>query len=772
MPKGGRLHEIRPRRADDMYLGLHGVKYGRFARVMQYILPFLRQSFKNRVMKQILQNLKSGEIRLDDVPAPQVQPGTLLIQTTCSLISAGTERMVTDFGKANYLQKALQKPDKVRQVLQKVKTDGVMAAVEAVEAKLDQPMALGYSNVGRVIAVGEGVEGFDIGDRVVSNGRHAEVVCVPVHLCAKIPDGVRDEDASFTVISAIALQGIRLVNPTLGEYVCVMGLGLIGLIAVQILKASGAQVIGFDFNAGRVEQARKFGVEAYDLSTGLDPVEKAIGFTGGQGIDGVLITAATKSNDVISQSANMCRQRGRVVLTGVVGLNIDRNDFYEKELTFQVSCSYGPGRYDPLYEEGGQDYPLGFVRWTEQRNFQAVLNLMKDKSLDATSLLSKRVTLLRASEAYDALKDPGNIGILVDYPVEADVQVLTKPVITLAPLPLKAEGRAVIGLIGAGSFTMAQVLPALELTGARLKWVASAQGVSASHAQRKFGIENATTDYRNMLADPETNAIVITTRHNSHARFVKEALLAGKHVFVEKPLCLNEEELSEIKDVYEEACRKSGRQLILMVGFNRRFSPLTALLKEQLSSRVGDASFIYTVNAGRIPADHWTQDRDVGGGRIVGEACHFIDYLSYLAGSEVVDVTAAGTGVATHDTASILLKFADGCVGQVNYFANGHKLFAKERIEAFFDGDICRIDNFRKLEVFGEGRGKRLWRQDKGHKAEFSSFVRAVAEGLSPPIPFSSIVNVMEAVFKADRQLRAKNQEIKKPPTALYATGG
>lgn len=723
-------------------------------------------------MKQILQNLKTGEILLSDVPSPKAGAGQLLIQTTCSLISAGTERMVTDFGKANYLQKALQKPDKVRQVLQKIKTDGLMSAVEAVEAKLDQPMALGYSNVGRVIAVGDGVTEFNVGDRVVSNGRHAEVVCVPVNLCAKIPDGVADDAASFTVLSSIALQGIRLLNPTLGEYICVSGLGLIGLIAVQILRANGARVVGFDFDAGRVALARKFGIEAYDLSSGLDPVEQALVFSGGQGVDGVLITAATKSNDVVSQAAQMCRQRGRIVLTGVVGLDLDRNDFYEKELSFQVSCSYGPGRYDPLYEEAGQDYPLGFVRWTEQRNFGAALHLMADGKLDVTALLSRRVPLLRASEAYDALKDPGNIGILVEYPVENDVAVLTKPVISLAPLPLKAAGRAVIGLIGAGSFTMAQVLPALKLTEARLKWVASAQGVSASHAQKKFQIENATTDYRNILNDPEVNAVIITTRHNSHAHFVKEALQAGKHVFVEKPLCLDKVELDGICRVYDDACKRENRQLIMMVGFNRRFSPLTDILKKQLSSRVGAASFIYTINAGKIPADHWTQDRAVGGGRIVGEACHFIDYLSYLAGAEVVDVHAVGTETSTHDTAAIALRFADGSVGQINYFANGSKAFPKERCEAFFDGEIFQIDNFRRLKSFGGSGGKMLWRQDKGHKAEFLAFVGAVADGLPPPISFSSIINAMEASLQADAQLRFKNQGNKKPPAALYATGG
>lgn len=710
-------------------------------------------------MKQILQNLKSGALMIEDVPTPLVKAGTLLIETRCSLISAGTERMIVDFGRANLLEKALQKPDKVKQVLQKVQTDGIAATLDAVNARLDQPMALGYSNVGRVIAVGAEVDGFKIGDRVVSNGKHAEVVCVPANLCAKIPDNVTDEQAAFTVLSSIALQGVRLVNPTIGEYVTVMGLGLIGLIAVQILKANGARVIGFDYDAQRVALAEKFGVTAYDLTTGIDPVQKAMEFSNGQGIDGVLITAATKSNDVVRHSAQMSRQRGRVVLTGVVGLDLDRNDFYEKELTFQVSCSYGPGRYDPLYEDAGQDYPLGFVRWTEQRNFDAVLHLLGTHGININPLLTKRVPLESAKDAYDLLSDKTHIGMILEYKAEEGVGHLAKTVVNVHPvISQKAEGAAVIGIIGAGGFTAGQVLPSLKSTPARLKWIASREGVSGAIAARKFGIENNTTDYRHILQDPEVNAVIITTRHDSHARFVIEALQAGKHVFVEKPLCLTLDEMDQIQAAYQAACLAKGAALVLMVGFNRRFSPLTDIIAEKIRHRDKPLSMVFTANVGAIPDDHWVHDAKQGGGRLIGEACHFIDYLTYLAGAPIVSIDTRGMAKsANHDTAMIQLSFADGSIGQVNYLATGNKSFPKEQCHIFFDGKILMMDNFRKLKGYGFKKfsGKTLWRQDKGHAAGFAAFVDAVASGSGLPISLDDLFDVTRATITAAQQLDA-----------------
>ena len=568
-------------------------------------------------MKQILQNLKTGEVLLADVASPQVKPGHLLIQTTCSLISAGTERMLLDFGRANYLSKARQQPEKVKQVLNKIRTDGLIPTIEAVAAKLDQPLPLGYCNVGRVVEIGPDITGFAVGDRVISNGHHAEIVCVPKNLCTTIPANVSDDQAAFTVISAIALQGIRLLQPTLGEAIAVFGLGLVGLIAVQLLKANGMRVIGFDFDSSRVELAQKFEITAIDLSTGADAIQAGLSFSRDRGIDGVLVTASTTSHQLMHRAAQMSRQRGRIILIGVAGLNLNRSDFYEKELTFQVSCSYGPGRYDPLYEDRGVDYPFGLVRWTEQRNFEAALDLMSQGRIRVDELISRRVTLSQAYEAYEALDQTSAIGIILTYPdqkIGPDFQtgLTTSTVQHLAPQP--SAGQTVIGVIGAGNFTQLKVLPILRKSGVRLKWIASAGGVSGSHAARKFGVEQSTTDYQQVVTDPDVNAVFITTQHADHANMTIEALVAGKHVFVEKPLCLTPGELQDVVAAYEQASIAGARPPVLMVGFNRRFSPLTALLRQQIAGRQLPLAMTLTCNAGAIPATHWTQDPEVGGG--------------------------------------------------------------------------------------------------------------------------------------------------------------
>jgi len=678
-----------------------------------------------------------------------------LIQTRVSLISAGTERMLIEFGRAGYLAKARQQPEKVRQVLDKVRTDGLGATVQSVMAKLDQPLPMGYCNVGRVLEVGEGVEGFRPGDRVVSNGNHAEVVMVPKHLAAKIPDGVTDDEACFTVLGAIALEGIRLLSPTLGETIAVFGLGLIGLLAVQILKAHGARVIGFDYDGDRVDLARRYGAEAENLALGTDPVDTARAFTGELGVDGVLVTAATKSHELMHQAARMCRQRGRIVLTGVTGLNLDRSDFYEKELTFQVSCSYGPGRHDPGYEEMGQDYPVGFVRWTEQRNFEAVLELMREKRLSTGELISQRVPLADAKAAYDAVAAKSVIGVMLTYP-EAETpearQALGARVVRHHP-PRERADTVVCGLIGAGNFAQQKIFPALVKARARLKWVATSTGLSGSIAARKFGIEQSTTDVRQVLDDPEVNAVVIATRHNTHASLVIGAIEAGKSVFVEKPLCLTAEELERITQAYQEADERGPERPILMVGYNRRFAPLVTLLRSRLGPRKRPLAMTFTCNAGSVPPDHWVQDPAVGGGRIIGEACHFIDLLHFLADeSPITRVTAMRLGpedaVNPGDTVSITLRFADGSLGEINYFANGARTYPKERLSVFGEGRVLRMDNFRRLHGYGyRGTNKRSWTQDKGHGAGFRAFVEAVRTGAPSPIPWESIVNTTKATF-------------------------
>ena len=723
------------------------------------------------LMKQILQSLKTGATEVADVPCPSVGRGKLLIGTTRTLVSAGTERMMIEFGKAGWIDKARQQPDKVRMVLDKIRTDGLMPTVDAVFNKLDQPLPLGYCNAGRVLEVGAGVTAFAVGDRVISNGKHAEAVSVPVNLCAKVPDSVSDDEAAFTVVCAIALQGIRLVQPTLGEAVVVTGLGLIGLVTVQLLRAQGCRVLGLDFDADKLALARSFGAEVVDLAAGEDPVAAAQRFSRGRGADAVLITASTKSNEPVHQAAQMCRKRGRIVLVGVTGLELSRADFFEKELTFQVSCSYGPGRYDPSYEDKGNDYPVGFVRWTEQRNFEAVLDMMADGRLDVKPLISHRFPILDAEQAYALVGGAGpSLGILLEYPQdEKSALAVRRQTVAIAcrselardaaiatpPLDRQqagsyrvdsgARGKASFAFIGSGNYATAVLIPAFKLAGARLKVVASSGGVSGLHAGRKFGFEETTTDTASVLSDAAVNAVVVTTRHDSHAGLVIAALKAGKHVFVEKPLCLTLEELAEI----EAAATSSPGQV--MVGFNRRFAPQVQRMKSLLSGVGGPKAFVMTVNAGAIPAEHWTQDSEIGGGRIVGEACHFIDLLRFLAGAPIVEWRRMDMATATRDTVSLQLGFADGSIGTVHYFANGPKSFPKERLEVFAGGRALQLDNFRRLTGFGwRGFGKmNLWRQDKGQKACAAAFVRAVESGDAAPIPLEELLEVARVTIEA-----------------------
>lgn len=693
-------------------------------------------------MQQVLQNLKDGTTEIAEVPAPGAVSGQLLLCTSCTLVSAGTERMLVDFGKASLIDKARQQPDKVRMVLDKIRTDGLGPTLDAVRNKLDQPLPMGYCNVGTVLQMGAGVSGFAVGDRVASNGKHAEVVAVPVNLCARIPDAVSDNEAAFTVLGAIALQGIRLVQPTLGEAVVVTGLGLIGLMTVQLLRAHGCRVLGLDFDASRLALARTLGAETVDLRAGADPVAAAAEFSRGRGVDAVIITASTRSSEPMHQAALMCRKRGRIVLVGVTGLELSRADFFEKELTFQVSCSYGPGRYDPAYEEKGQDYPVGFVRWTEQRNFEAVLDMMADGRLDVKPLITHRFAIEEADKAYAVVggSEP-SLGILLTYPqpAEGGAVALARTVDLPAPATHAALPHAPrVSVIGAGNYAGAVLLPAFRDAGAALRRIASSAGVTSVHLGRKFGFVQATTDTAALLADADTDAVVIATRHDTHAEFVLRALAAGKHVFVEKPLALRHEDLARIG----QAAQASGR--MLMVGFNRRFAPQVQRMQALLAGTPGPKSFVMTVNAGAIPPNHWTQDREVGGGRLMGEGCHFVDLLRFLAASPIANHQVLAMDSATRDSFGINLRFADGSLGTIVYLANGSKAFPKERLEVFTGGRVLQLDNFRRLASYGwPGFAKmNLWRQDKGQAACARAFVQAVAQGGPSPIPLDELLEV------------------------------
>ena len=699
-------------------------------------------------MKQLFQDLRSGKASLQDVPVAEAGAGELLIRNTHSLVSPGTERMLAEFGKSSWLSRARQQPDKVKQVLQKIRTDGLETAVKAVFSKLEQPLPVGYCSAGVVIKVGSGVNGYKVGDRVISNGRHAEVVCVPEHLCARVPERVDNSQACFTVISAIALQGIRLSSVEVGESVAVIGLGLIGLLSVQLLKASGCRVIGFDLDARRVEMAKSYGAEAFSVAGEVDPVQAALSFSEGYGVDAVLITAATKSAEPIKQAPKMCRKRGKVVLVGVVDLQLSRDDFYAKEISFQVSCSYGPGRYERNYEEKGLDYPIGFVRWTEQRNFLAVLELLREGRLKTAELISQRVAFKEIEKSYDDLLSSGEaLGVLIEYPAQVDLSATVKH--TRTAEIVMTSSQAVVGFIGAGAFTRSVLLPAFKKSAVVLKGIASRTGVSSADLARKYDFEYSTTDYQQLLQDSDINTVVITTRHDSHADLVIEALEAEKHVFVEKPLALTTEQLERIEAVYSE---HSDR--VLLVGFNRRFSPHARRIKELTEDRQGPLCMTMTVNAGQVPADSWLHDRAVGGGRIIGEACHFIDLLMYLAGAEITEtcgvVVDAPAGQPSEDMTSISLKFADGSIGTVHYFANGHKDLPKERLELFCDGQVLLLDNFRELKGVGfKGfNNMKLWKQDKGHAAEVQAFLDAVSGKGPLPISWEEMRAVSQAVIE------------------------
>jgi len=709
-------------------------------------------------MLQLLQNLRTGKIELLDVPVPQLRRSHLLIQTSRSLISTGTERMLLEFGKASLIEKARQQPERMKQVMQKVKTDGLIHTIKAVRARLDRPLALGYCNVGTVIDGNFSFKAlsFKKGDRVVSNGPHAEVVCVPVNLCARIPDNVDDETAVFTVPGAIALQGIRLLNPALGEYIVVIGLGLIGQLAIQLLISNGCNVLGVDIDKNKLETPEKFGANC--LMATNDIVEKAISFSRGRGVDGVLICASTNSNKPIEQAAKMCRKRGRIVLIGVVGLNIPRDLFYKKELTFQVSCSYGPGRYDPQYEERGIDYPISYVRWTEQRNFEAVLDVMAREKINVRPLISHRIPFGQAEKAYDILLKENPLGIVLTYNEEVKKDQLVR----LKDISIKTDPqKPVVGLIGAGNFTRQILLPILRKIGAKPKIIASSSGLSGTDLARKFGLEKSTTDVNNIFNDAEINTVFITTRHNTHARFVIDALKAKKHVYVEKPLCLNKDELKQIINIYVYNSQNHNSQL-LMVGFNRRFSPCTKRIKGLLLNRKEPLCMSMIVNAGFIPSDHWTQDPEVGGGRIIGEACHFIDLLRFIADSPIDTVHAISTSghpSTDSDKMVIMLTFKDGSIGTVHYFANGSKEYPKEKLEIFCERKTILLNNFKSVRAYGFGKraNLRLWRQDKGHENEIKAFLSAIEEGKNAPIPFDEIINVTLATFAAVESARDGN---------------
>ena len=705
-------------------------------------------------MLQVMQRVRGGKPEVRRVPDPAVRAGHVLIANQRSLISAGTERMVIELAQKSLLGKARERPDQVRRVLEKVRTEGMAATVGQVREKLGESIGLGYSSAGVVLACGLGVEELAPGDRVASNGPHAGVVCVPRNLCARVPDAVSSEHAAFAVVGSIALQGVRLAGVELGGTALVIGLGLIGQITVALLRAAGVRVLGTDPDQWKCETARRMGAEVARSGLTAADVEA---LTVGLGADSVLITASTDSNGPIELAAGGVRKKGRIVLVGVVGLQLDRRPFYFKECELVVSCSYGPGRYDPRYEERGIDYPAAYVRWTEQRNIQAVLDLMAAGSLDVSPLLTHRFPVEQAPDAYELVESGREpyLGIVLEYPEAVEPE---RRVVLESGRASRAPGSIGVGVLGAGNFARLVMLPAL-MRDPRVRPVAicSAGGSSASEVGARLGFGVATSDEAAVLSEPGVEAVFALTRHDQHARQVVAAIEAGKHVFVEKPLALT---LDEVEAV-EAALAGAESPPLVMVGFNRRFSPAAAAVRRHFADVPMPKVVSIRFNAGAIPPEHWTQDPEVGGGRIIGEACHAIDLATFLVGSPPVRVFAEAIGGANapevrDDQAVITLRHADGSVSTVVYTAGGDRALAKERVEVFGGGRAAVIDDFRAVELVAGGRvtKPRMPGQDKGHRAEVSAFLDAVEKGGPWPIPWTELRAVSLASILAVRSLR------------------
>jgi predicted dehydrogenase/threonine dehydrogenase-like Zn-dependent dehydrogenase len=697
-------------------------------------------------MKAVVQNYGNGVLEVVDIPAPAVRPGGLLVRTEASVVSAGTEKSMVDLARRSLLGKARERPDLVRQVIAKINRDGLAATVETVRRRLDTPITLGYSSAGTVVEVGPGVEGFSPGDRVACAGAgyaaHAELVFVPRNLVVPVPDGVSAEDAAFTTLGAIALQGLRLAEPQLGETVAVVGLGLLGLLGVQMARAAGCRVLGIDPDPARCELARSLG--AVETDTDPEGFARLVGrLTAGLGVDRVLVTAGTRSSGPVRLAGEVARLHGTVVVVGAVGMDLPRKPYFDKELVFRVSRSYGPGRYDPEYEEKGRDYPFGLVRWTENRNMAAFVALLAEGKVTPARLVSHRFPLAEASRAYDLLTGTAGapyLGILLDYPAEPSRGRRLE--MGSAGRPVDPSAALRLGVLGAGSFTTGVLLPVLaRLPGVEPVGICTAGGVSARHAAGKFGFRYATTDEAELIGDDRVNTVLIGTRHHLHARQVIASLAAGRHVFVEKPLCLSRDELDRIGRAYAGCDPRP----LLMVGYNRRFAPLSIRLREFVAG-MGEPMLIhYRVNAGFIPPEHWVQDREVGGGRVIGEVCHFIDYLIFLTGALPVKARAGHLpdgGRYRGDNLQILVEMADGSVGSIMYAANGDRSFPKERVEVFGGGMSAVLDNFRSLSLFRGGRSattRTRLTQDKGHRGEWLAFLAAVRSGGPSPIPFEEL---------------------------------
>ena len=711
-------------------------------------------------MKQVLQNRKSGKVSIGEVPVPAVQPGRVLVRTVASLISAGTERASVESARKSLVQEARERPDLVKSVIDRARKDGIKNTFDAVLGKLASSQALGYSAAGTVTAVGDGVTDFLPGQRVACAGvgyaSHAEVLSVPKNLVVPLPEDVDFEAGAFGTLGAIALQGVRLAEPTLGESMLVIGLGLVGQLTVQLLKANGCRVFGIDLEQSRVDLARQLGADAAAIS-GVDTKAAVMNWSAGRGVDAVLITAATDSNEPIEFAGEVSRLKGRVVVVGMTGLSVPRQSYFKRELSLQISMSYGPGRYDQDYEERGHDYPFGYVRWTENRNIEAFLELVQQGRVAVEPLITHRFDVDDAERAYELIagdvKEP-YLAVLLAYDPQRRLSRTVDLAAGMKPRAAREQGVRV-GVIGAGGYVAGMLLPQFKNAGAEFVSVVTASGVTAVDVGRKFGFKQAASDAIEIIDDAQVNLVVVGTWHDTHAELATKALQSNKHVFVEKPLALNDEQLDT---VLRAAADSSGS---LMVGFNRRFAPLAQKAKEFFAGRTAPLSILYRVNAGRIPRDHWIQDPVQGGGRIIGEVCHFIDLMQYLTGALPVSVFAESVAaerhdVVNHDSVFITLRFADGSNGSIAYLAEGDKGLTKERIEIFGEGKTFVIDDFQQASAYRNGREEKtaLRAQDKGQAEEVKQVCAMVLSGGAPLIPINQLAATTRATFRILDSLR------------------
>jgi predicted dehydrogenase/threonine dehydrogenase-like Zn-dependent dehydrogenase len=711
---------------------------------------------------QIIQYQKTGEITVDELPAPKLRRGYLLVRNVFSLISAGTERSSVETAQASMVQKARMRPDLVRQVMDNVRREGLAATYSKVRDRLDNYKDLGYSSAGVVIE--SGVDDIKVGDRVACAGvgyaSHAEIISVPRNLVVKVPDEVGLDEASFTTVASIAMQGVRQADVRVGEQVVVIGLGLVGLLTAQLLKASGCRVLGMDVAPRNFNLALTLGCDRCVLSND-EAVAEVQSFTRGYGADAVVITAATKSDEPVELAIQFARKRGTVVAVGAVGMNIPRSPFYEKEVSFRMSCSYGPGRYDTNYEEGGQDYPLGFVRWTENRNMESVLDMMAQRKLNVGALITHRIPVEDGLRAYDIITgkiEEPYLGIVIQYADPSTPIKLARRTDLRPSAAATARGKAALGFIGCGNFTQSTLMPPIQKLASRLRGLATGKPVNAKNIAKKYNFEFCATDTSEILHDKDVNLVFVTSRHDSHARYVSEALRAGKSVFVEKPPALNNEELDSILAAYEEA-ERSGTSPLLMVGYNRRFSEPLLAIKKFYDKRTEPLAMHYRVNAGFIPATHWMQHPDQGN-RFIGEGGHFVDVMQFLCGALPTSVYAvAPTDSArryNHDNLQVSLTFADGSVGTIHYLANGSSVVEKEFLEVFGDSKTARMWNFKKIEcAAGRKTTTTSFNGSKGHAEEMKAFIEGFESGAGSPISLDSLAATSRATFAALESLRS-----------------